>query len=177
MGFPITWHQVAVMRGSAVAHLDPNVCGYACVAPSGGRSDSAPKGGRGGRTREVDDSWLLREVDACLRVLNPPVLLSGTRSERRKDTGFLRSASPARALSHGKEPTPEAPRRKPPKRYNVVSYRFQLTPFGCGVASSADREWASYASRARAGRSRQCQSKWAGSRVWCTRTALVTAPF
>ncbi len=33
------------------------------------------------------------------------------------------------------------------------------------------------ASRARAVRSRQCQSKWAGSRVWCTRTALVTAPF
>jgi hypothetical protein len=35
----------------------------------------------------------------------------------------------------------------------------------------------SYASRARAGRSRQRQSKWAGSTRRCTRTALVTAPF
>jgi hypothetical protein len=44
-----------------------------------------------------------------------------------------------------------------------ISCLFQLTPLGCGVASSADREQASHASRARAGRSRQCQSKWAGS--------------
>ena len=35
----------------------------------------------------------------------------------------------------------------------------------------------SHASRASAGRSRQCQSKWAGSTRRCTRTALVTAPF
>jgi hypothetical protein len=44
-----------------------------------------------------------------------------------------------------------------------ISCLFQLTPVGCGVASSADREQASHASRARAGRSHQCQSKWAGS--------------
>src|SRR5260370_20298636 len=36
---------------------------------------------------------------------------------------------------------------------------------------------ATHASRARAGRSRQRQSKWAGSTRRCTRTALVTAPF
>ncbi len=36
---------------------------------------------------------------------------------------------------------------------------------------------ASHASRARAGRSRQRQSKWADSTRRCTRTALVTAPF
>jgi len=44
-----------------------------------------------------------------------------------------------------------------------ISCLFQLTPLGCGVASSADREQASHASSARAGRSRQCESKWAGS--------------
>jgi hypothetical protein len=36
---------------------------------------------------------------------------------------------------------------------------------------------ASHASRARAGRSRQCQSKWAGPRVSALETALATAPF
>src|SRR3984893_12664145 len=36
---------------------------------------------------------------------------------------------------------------------------------------------ASHSSRARAGRSHQRQSKWAGSTRRCTRTALVTAPF
>src|SRR5882724_6749681 len=41
-----------------------------------------------------------------------------------------------------------------------------------GVAKQA-----SHASRARAGRSRQRESKWAGSTRRCTRTALVTAPF
>ena len=40
-----------------------------------------------------------------------------------------------------------------------------------------DREQASHTSSARAGRSRQSQSKWAGPRVVRTRTALVTAPF
>ena len=35
----------------------------------------------------------------------------------------------------------------------------------------------SHASRARAGRSRERQSKWGGSTRWCTKTALVTAPF
>jgi hypothetical protein len=43
--------------------------------------------------------------------------------------------------------------------------------------ASGSRARASHASRARAGRSRQCQSKWAGSTRRCTRTALVTAPF
>jgi hypothetical protein len=43
--------------------------------------------------------------------------------------------------------------------YEVVSFRFQLTPFGRGVASWVNRERVSYASRARAGRSRQRQSK------------------
>ena len=42
---------------------------------------------------------------------------------------------------------------------------------------SGSRARASHASRARAGRSRQRQSKWAGSTRRCTRTALVTAPF
>ena len=36
---------------------------------------------------------------------------------------------------------------------------------------------ASHASRARAGRSRQCQSKWADPRVSALGTALATAPF
>jgi hypothetical protein len=39
------------------------------------------------------------------------------------------------------------------------------------------RARASHASRARAGRSRARQSKWAGSTRRCTRTALATAPF
>ena len=39
------------------------------------------------------------------------------------------------------------------------------------------RARASHASRARTGRSRQRQSKWAGSTRRCTKTALVTAPF
>jgi len=43
--------------------------------------------------------------------------------------------------------------------------------------ASGSRAKASHASRARAGRSRQRQSKWAGSTRRCTRTALVTAPF
>ena len=43
--------------------------------------------------------------------------------------------------------------------------------------ASGSRARASHASRARAGRSRQRQSKWAGSTRRCTRTALVTAPF
>jgi hypothetical protein len=43
--------------------------------------------------------------------------------------------------------------------------------------ATGSRARASHASRARAGRSRQCQSKWAGSTRRCTRTALVTAPF
>ena len=43
--------------------------------------------------------------------------------------------------------------------------------------SSGSRVRASHASRARAGRSRQRQSKWADSTCRCTRTALVTAPF
>jgi hypothetical protein len=43
--------------------------------------------------------------------------------------------------------------------------------------ANGSRARASHASRARAGRSRQCQSKWAGSTRRCTRTALVTAPF
>src|SRR5258705_13490057 len=43
--------------------------------------------------------------------------------------------------------------------------------------ASGSRAMASHASRARAGRSRQRQSKWAGSTRRCTRTALVTAPF
>jgi hypothetical protein len=42
---------------------------------------------------------------------------------------------------------------------------------------SGSRARASHASRARAGRSRERQSKWAGSTCRCTRTALVTAPF
>ena len=48
---------------------------------------------------------------------------------------------------------------------------------GREIASSTDREQASHTSSARAGRTRQSQSKWAGPRVVCTRTALVTAPF
>jgi hypothetical protein len=43
--------------------------------------------------------------------------------------------------------------------------------------ASGSRARASHASSARAGRSRQRQSKWAGSTRRCTRTALVTAPF
>jgi hypothetical protein len=43
--------------------------------------------------------------------------------------------------------------------------------------AGGSRTRASHASRARAGRSRQRQSKWAGSTRRCTRTALVTAPF
>jgi hypothetical protein len=43
--------------------------------------------------------------------------------------------------------------------------------------ASGSRARASHASRASAGRSRQRQSKWAGSTRRCTRTALVTAPF
>jgi len=43
--------------------------------------------------------------------------------------------------------------------------------------ANGSRARASHASRARAGRSRQRQSKWAGSARRCTRTALVTAPF
>src|SRR5580692_10876977 len=43
--------------------------------------------------------------------------------------------------------------------------------------ASGSRARASHASRARAGRSRERQSKWAGSTRRCTRTALVTAPF
>src|SRR6266403_3606017 len=43
--------------------------------------------------------------------------------------------------------------------------------------ASGSRAMASHASRARAGRSRQRQSKWAGSTRRCTRAALVTAPF
>jgi hypothetical protein len=43
--------------------------------------------------------------------------------------------------------------------------------------ASGSRAKASHASRARAGRSRQRQSKWAGSTRKCTRTALVTVPF
>jgi hypothetical protein len=43
--------------------------------------------------------------------------------------------------------------------------------------TSGSRVRASHASSARAGRSRQRQSKWAGSTRRCTRTALVTAPF
>jgi hypothetical protein len=43
--------------------------------------------------------------------------------------------------------------------------------------ASGSRARASHASRARAGRSRQRQSKWAGSTRRCTRTALATAPF
>jgi hypothetical protein len=39
------------------------------------------------------------------------------------------------------------------------------------------RAMASHASRARTGRSRQRQSKWAGSTRRCTGTALATAPF
>jgi len=39
----------------------------------------------------------------------------------------------------------------------------RLTPRQCGVASALDRDKASHASRARAGRSRQCQSKWGDS--------------
>src|SRR5712671_4317492 len=54
---------------------------------------------------------------------------------------------------------------------------FQLTPLGRGVASPTDRELGLPRRRARAGRSRQRQSKWAGSTRRCTRTALVTAPF
>ena len=40
-----------------------------------------------------------------------------------------------------------------------------------------DRDAGLPASSARAGRSRQCQSKWAGPRVSALGTALVTAPF
>ena len=40
-----------------------------------------------------------------------------------------------------------------------------------------DRELASHAGSARAGRSRQSQAKWAGPRVCAPRTAPVTAPF
>jgi hypothetical protein len=43
--------------------------------------------------------------------------------------------------------------------------------------ASGSRARASHASRARAGRSRQRQSKWAGSTRRCTRTALLPAPF
>jgi hypothetical protein len=43
--------------------------------------------------------------------------------------------------------------------------------------ANGSRARASHASRARAGRSRQRESKWAGSTRRCTRTALVTAPF
>jgi hypothetical protein len=43
--------------------------------------------------------------------------------------------------------------------------------------ANGPRTRASHTSRARAGRSRQRQSKWAGSTRRCTRTALVTAPF
>jgi hypothetical protein len=43
--------------------------------------------------------------------------------------------------------------------------------------ANGSRARASHASRARAGRSRQRQSKWTGSTRRCTRTALVTAPF
>jgi hypothetical protein len=46
---------------------------------------------------------------------------------------------------------------------------------GCGVSLFLDREQVSHASSARAGRSRQCQAKWAGPRV--VHTALVTASF
>src|SRR5690348_17069546 len=42
---------------------------------------------------------------------------------------------------------------------------FYLTLLGCGLASPADREQASHASSARAGRSRQCQPKWGDPRV------------
>jgi hypothetical protein len=52
----------------------------------------------------------------------------------------------------------------------------QLMRDGAGVGGGG-RLVASHASRARAGRSRQRQSKWAGSTRRCTRTALVTAPF
>jgi len=43
--------------------------------------------------------------------------------------------------------------------------------------TTGSRARASHASRARAGRSRQRQSKWADSTRRCTRTALVTPPF
>jgi hypothetical protein len=54
---------------------------------------------------------------------------------------------------------------------------FRLTPVEWSIASFQDRKQASHASSARAGRSRERQSKWGGSTRWCTKTALVTAPF
>jgi len=47
--------------------------------------------------------------------------------------------------------------------YCRIPSSFLLTPIGCGVRSLMDRDQVSHTSRARAGRSRQCQSKWADS--------------
>jgi hypothetical protein len=60
-------------------------------------------------------------------------------------------------------------------RRTVAERRFGIG--GCGVALFLDRDAGFPASSARAGRSRQCQSKWAGARVSALGTALVTAPF